>query len=281
MPVIVLLVEGELDAVLMNAICGGTPVVQRGGPKGSLPPKTRDERRRGRGDVRYIRDRDFDFEPPSSEVTSPTVDQVWHATPERSITEPLGWRWCRHSIENYLLEPALVSAAFQWPIKEFEAQLIAAAGSIRHYQIMRFTIGTVRASLPPFKELPNCPDEVKGHEFRLPADLSENVLGNWCRQTVAQFKRMVDDHTEPSAVDQLIAQHASNLSEAAFSEPGAVLRWCSGKDLMMALAPWLSSKRCNDPGAFRMGLRNWASTHPEAVIDLLPEWKNFRTLLRA
>lgn len=272
MPVAVLLVEGELDAVLMNAILGGSPVVQRGGPKGSLAPKTRDERGRGRGAVCYIRDRDFDF-PPAGDLTRPTVDQATGAG-------PLGWRWCRHSIENYLLEPALVNAAFQWPVPTFRSQLVAAARLIRHYQAVRFTIGTIRGNLPPFRELPNCPVDVKGHEFRLPADLSEPAIFTWCRQTVAEFKLLIDDCIEPLKVEQLIAQHSQYLSDEVLSDADAVLRWCSGKDLMMALAPWLAQQNCHNPGDFRLRLRNWASANPDFLVSLLPEWNNFRTLLR-
>jgi len=97
MPVNKLLVEGELDQQLLSAVCKGDPFVEAAlASKNALAPRVRDERRKGLQGVFYLRDRDYDTEPPT-DITSPSKDDG-----------DLGWRWCRHSIENYMLDPLIV-----------------------------------------------------------------------------------------------------------------------------------------------------------------------------
>ena len=50
---------------------------------------------------------------PPSDLSKPTVDAEDGNT-------PIGWRWCRHELENYLIEPLLVSEATGWPISEID-----------------------------------------------------------------------------------------------------------------------------------------------------------------
>ena len=57
----------------------------------------------------------------------------------------MGWHWCRHEIENYLLEPALVAAACSPRITEatYLEQLRGAALRIRYYEAARWAVGLV------------------------------------------------------------------------------------------------------------------------------------------
>jgi len=96
MPVSTLLMEGTLDGVVLNPVLAGNPTIETGCSKGSLGPRCLDQRRNGIPNVCYLRDRDYDYEPPPV-LTEPIVDRV-------SAGVTLGWRWCRHEIENYLLE---------------------------------------------------------------------------------------------------------------------------------------------------------------------------------
>ena len=95
MPVNILLLEGNLDGAVPGPVFNGYPAIETGCPKGSLAPRCLDQRRNGTPDVCYLRDRDYGYEPPAV-ITEPEVDRVWGGM-------TLGWRWCRHEIENYLL----------------------------------------------------------------------------------------------------------------------------------------------------------------------------------
>ena len=123
----VLLVEVKLDAEVLGAILAGRPVVKEAGPKNSLAPRTRVERRERRTcDVCYLRDRDFDHDPP----TEPSRPQVDRTDDDGSV---LGWRWCRHEIESYLIDPDPVANATGWDRDEYARALTSAAVRLRHY----------------------------------------------------------------------------------------------------------------------------------------------------
>ena len=127
MPVTVLYVEGKLEVTVFGKVFAGICQVSlHHGTKGSLPPRACDARRQGIEAV-YVRDRDFDFEPPSTpDRGQPTVDK------RDDAGGVLGWRWCRHSVESYLLDPGVVEAATRWARRDYEERLVAAAQRIRH-----------------------------------------------------------------------------------------------------------------------------------------------------
>lgn len=63
-PIAKLLIEGKLEAEMLTPILQGSPVLQRGGSKNSLRPRTLAERQDNKVAAGYLRDRDFDFDPP-------------------------------------------------------------------------------------------------------------------------------------------------------------------------------------------------------------------------
>lgn len=99
MPIAKLFIEGYLEAEVLNPILHGDPVLQQGGSKYSLKPRARAERKENKVIAGHLRDRDFDFDPPA-DTSKPTVGG-------EDNNGPFGWRWCRHEIENYLIEPAI------------------------------------------------------------------------------------------------------------------------------------------------------------------------------
>jgi hypothetical protein len=273
MPVSQLLVEGKLDLELLQVILAGNPVVASGGSKDSLAPQARNRRQETRTNtVCYVRDRDFDSEPPG-QTDGPTEDR-------RHAGTVLGWRWCRHEIESYLLEPPLVTAATGWDMAEYTSQLLQAARQIRHYQIARWAIGNARRNLPPHYDLRTRPDEANDRDFFLPSDLGEEPIGDWVRQHIAAFFRRVQNSLGPDAVERSLADYAGRISEERLRSPADVLLWCSGKDLFAALAPWLQ-RQGSDPGKVRAQVRDWIRGHPDETLTHLPEWASFRQTLRA
>ena len=102
MPIVKLFVEGALEIQVLNQILLGDPVLQQGGSKNALKARAGTERRENQYTAGYLRDRDFDYDPPA-DLTRPTLDSTFADT-----GIPLGWRWCRHELENYLIDPAVV-----------------------------------------------------------------------------------------------------------------------------------------------------------------------------
>jgi hypothetical protein len=273
MPVNILWLEGNLDGVVLGPVLNGTPAIETGCSKGSLGPRCLDQRRGGIPRVCYLRDRDYDFEPPAI-ITEPVVDRVWDG-----IT--LGWRWCRHEIENYLLDPAVVAAATGWDQATYSVALIAAGLSIRDYQIARWSLGRVKRVLPPGNQLPGRPVEFDDHDFRLAADLSANATAAWARNQVTTFRGQVSAVIDAAVFDQNLADRALQLTEGVFSTPDGVLTWSSGKDLFAALTPWLHANHHLDDGRFRAMMRDWIAANPEPTVLLLPEWQRLREILVA
>jgi hypothetical protein len=273
MPLSRLLVEGHLDAEVLLPLFAGNPVVTGGSPKGSLPPRTRDLRRDTGQLVCYVRDRDFDFLPPA-DLSQPTVDTT-------ATGAALGWRWCRHEIEDYLIDPGVVHAAFGWDRAAFEAQLVTAARTIRHYQAARWTVGQSRQVLPPAREFPSKPAECAGHDFRLPADMTQVGTTTWVQTQAANFLASVQTALTPAALNTALTAHSTRLTDAFLSNVTNVLLWCSGKDLLTGLLPWLQIAHSLHPSQMRTRIRDWIMLNPDQTLVLLPEWDAFRNLLRA
>jgi hypothetical protein len=271
MPVSLLLVEGALDAEVLGAILAGTCAVQIGGAKGSLRHRAKQMRDDHKGEVCYIRDRDFDFEPP--------VDVSRPADDDPHFGLQLGWYWCRHEIENYLIEPALVSQAVGWDEREFASELIVAARRIRDYQIARWVIGTARRSLPPQYELTTRPNEFADRDFLLPDDMSAAAVQAWVKTHIGCFHERVTDALRPEAIEASLARRAHDLADANLDQTTGVLKWCSGKDLLAALSPRLKTKHETEPGILRRRARDWVQKFPDRALELLPEWSAFRARL--
>ncbi len=262
MPVTVLLVEGELDAQIVNALLqdrmpGSAPLVEQGGSKGSLAPKCRD-RRKNTPDTYYLRDRDFDFDPSTHERLEP-------------MPGDLGWRWSRHEIESYLLDPGLASRALGSTKDTISAALVAGALEIREYQAARWVIGRIRRELPPSRELPTGATRA----LRLPDKLDTESIGLWLAERVGAFREKIVPLLDPAAVE---ASRTKALAEMpVFQSAQEALAWCSGKDLMAVVAPRLGF--ASEAPRLRTRLRDWVMEHPHDALELIPEWRDLLAVL--
>lgn len=273
MPVAVLIVEGELDEQVLLPLKPPGLTLVRGDAKGSLAPKARDRRRQQQVRACYLRDRDFDFDPPA-DLSAPTVDKLVGQDEPGAV---LGWRWCRHAIEGYLLEPGLVAAAIRWPQAAYEGQLLAAAAHIRHYTAARWAVGIARRSLPPMRELATRPELT--NEIKLPADCGAASCDAWAHAHVASFLSQLAQTLAPAAVADALAVKKARL--AGLKAPQEVLLWHSGKDLLAALAPALPGRFKNQPVVFLRALRDWLIDNPQAALALFPEWQALLQALTA
>jgi hypothetical protein len=267
MPVNLLFVEGNLDSEILAAVFAGSLLVRRGGSKDGLAPQARYEREQNRVKAAYLRDRDFDHEPPPDYHTV-TVDRQDGDT-------VLGWRWARHEIENYLLDPAIVERAIGISGRDWSTTLTEVAARIRWYQIARWTIGQVRRVLPPSHQLRTRPADLKKKELALPALTDEPFSREWCLTAIAEFLAQVAGKMSPECVEANVNRYSSILTEENLGNIETTLAWCSGKDLLAGLSDEsLGQCRCANAGDLRAALRDWVRENVDETVGQFPEWQD-------
>ncbi len=267
MPVNLLFVEGDLDEQLLNNVFAGSPVVAKRGSKYGLKGIVLAERAEtNNSGIEFLRDRDFDTEP----------DLAAPHTPSPILTQRsgnrLGWSWFRHSIECYLLDPAIAAQALSRPQEQFEVLLREAGEAMRIYQAARWTVGQVRAKLPPVRQLQTHPPSIDG-DFALPVDMSENACWAWLSTSPRDFLQPV---SEAFAENNLRKQFDEYRAKLTGLDASAVLVWYSGKDLLTFIAPRIGTASA---GELRNRLRDWVRRHPDETLALLPEWAALKSVL--
>ncbi len=268
MPLAKLYVEGDLDAAIYNKIFPGV-LIEQGGSKTSLKPQARKDRTSSsaRMNAGYLRDRDFDFTPPEP-LHTPTVDAEHNG-------QAFGWRLNRHELESYLIDPRVISATFEIDLAAWETALHQAATKISHYQIARWTIGSVRSNLPPNYQLYTKPDGVD--EMRLPADLSEAVSLQWCKNAISAFRDKIAPHLDNSAIDAEIERRRNTFQAESIKEAEYALLWCSGKDLFAAVdLTATKDDRIRSPKDLCKRLRDWIRENPDQFVAFYPELQELR-----
>lgn len=272
MSVAILFVEGSLEMAIFTHLLRGNPALRRGGSKYTLKARAGTERAENGIAAAYLRDRDFDFDPPE-DLSSPTIDAS-------SAELPWGWRWCRHELENYLLEPTLVSEAMGWQRSDFENALCESALKIRDYQAARWAIGTARRSLPPAYELRTKPDELDKRELGLPACLDKKVVRDWATQSIEEHRQRFVSATESGRVESSFESFLTRFDGEFVQSLEQILLWFSGKDLLVGMSDWLVTQKLPNAGLLRADVRDWIIAHPERALELLPEWKQLVDALR-
>jgi len=273
MPVAKLFVEGSLEVQILTPILLGNPVPQQGGSKDTLRARAGTDRRENKVAAGYLRDRDFDSDPPA-DLTKPSEERTFE-----NSGVPFGWRWCRHEIENYLIEPAIVSEAMSWPIPHIEEALREAARRIRNYETARWTVGVVCRALPPHYELRTRPDGL--NEIDLPPALDPEAVTAWASRSIEDHRGPMVAATAPDSVQASLDTFAARFDEVFVADVTSVLLWFPGKDLLAGMSDWLLSRAVPNPGSLRASLRDWIITNPERSLELLPEWKAMTEVVRA
>lgn len=267
-----LLVEGELDQELLTPVTEGKPVVELVGGKGSIVPRARWERKDKDNHCVYIRDRDFDYEPDVS-----VIGPIEHKKHNGSV---LGWHWNRHELENYMIDPAIVTKAVVVAREDYENALIEAGLSIIHYQAACWAVGKVRSKLPPSYKLETHPTGIDRDKFQLPTDCSEKRSREWLSEHVGEFRTEILPLMEPTSLSDTFESRNAQFLEPEFMTVENILLWFSGKDLLAALGEWLNNNHRGNPGDFRKILRDWMMREPDRVLELLEEWKNLVAILK-
>lgn len=177
MSIKLLYVEGKIDSQILNALISegglrGITVSDKGSKEGLQSRVVHERERTGEEDIYYLRDRDFDYD---------VVLGVDSPIEIRRGGQIVGWHWCRHELENYLIEPGLLSRVFNESMDEIIETMISSANLIRSYEVARWTLGYSkrRGMLPPHYDLHTRPDIVRSKELCVPIDWSSDDCMEW------------------------------------------------------------------------------------------------------
>jgi hypothetical protein len=271
MPVTQLYVEGSLDQRVLTGVLSGQVAVASRGTKDDLPHIVRRELDDGKTGIAYLRDRDFDSEPPHIQAVEVAVDRELSGT-------VLGYRWDRTELENYLLEPAIASAALRVDLAEWSVELAKAAAQLHAYTAGRWTLGQLRARTHRVTKIKTRPDSLSGKVFPLPKSLMEADVRTWLSATVTGVSAAVSKEFDVVATTKQFESYKGILS-GKFG--GEILRWYSGKDLFGVLASYFQSKGIDNSADAMERVLVWLET-PNGIstaMSNLPEWKNLATVL--
>ena len=230
MPVTQLYVEGSLDQrVLTHVLAGQVAVIARG-TKDDLHHIVRRELAEGKSGIAYLRDRDFDSEPPPGTTDTVGVDRLSNGI-------VLGYHWERTELENYLLEPGR-HAALSFDLAEFTAEITKAAALLRPYTAGRWTLGQLRARNRGIISVKTRPDSLSGKAFPLPKSFVEHDVISWLETAVTDVRVAVAREFETAAILKQFDHYKVVL--AGIMSGSEVLRWYSGKDLFGVLAGYFN-----------------------------------------
>lgn len=191
----------------------------------------------------------------------------------------LGWRWQRKEIENFLVDPAVVSRCLGEAapnLDNYREVLEDAANAIANYQAARTALSVSRRR---FQELPSCwgPEDAFDRQ-PFPQDLSDRG----CRDAL---RVSVQAHAAGQAVtiDEVNMRYEQLLPE--FAAGGARRRdylWTfAGKDLLIAMENGLQHLGFQTPRAFRekivLGIEK---TGGEVLRGWIQEWASLADLVQ-
>lgn len=210
--------------------------------------------------------------------------QDWHShrsdEPKRWETSDrvhLGWRWARKEIENYIIDPTLVSKALGDAAPNAEAYhrtLFEARNRISDYEAARTALAVSR---PRFQDLPSNFGRPRGKEKHPIPDVFDERS---CRQGLRQ---VIEAHQSTQLVDLSIVerQFESLLPEC---RSGGVryhnfMAAFAGKDLLWAMDDDLRTAGFGGAPAFREKVLVGIASTTEDIADWLIEWKRLRKMV--
>lgn len=273
MPVSVLLCEGaenSPDIRVLNKLLGGLCSVEANGGKYGMGARILARRQAmNRNTVFGILDGDFlkDWHSPAG------APRDWHADQTR-----LGWRWERKEIENYILDPEVVSRVIdesELPSGRYRDMLGQAASTISTYQAARTALSKCRRR---FQDLPSAFGATRGlDDLPYPKELDEAS----CR---AQIEKCATDHQRQQEISpaKVLSEFDSLLPE--FQENGSrrrdYLYTFAGKDLLWAMNTELQSLGLRGAKAFREKILIGIEQCIDDISTWIPEWSALQTKIR-
>ncbi|MGO8675233.1 MAG: hypothetical protein ACLQVX_05115 [Limisphaerales bacterium] len=256
---------------MLTRVLAGQVAVTPGGTKDDLHHIVRRELEEGKSGIAYLRDRDFDSEPPPSGTDGVEVDRLINGV-------VLGYRWDRTELENYLLEPPLVAAALGFDLAEFSAEVARVASVLHAYTAGRWTLGQLRARTRRMTRVRTRPESLSGTAFPLPKSLAEADVVSWLDTVVTRVSQAVAKEFDVAAIRSQFEMYKNVLSGKCGAE---ILRWYSGKDLLGVLAGYFQSKGINNSAEALERVVVWLET-PDGIstaMGHLPDWRNLAGVL--
>ena len=277
MPLSLLFCEGgpnSPDVRILGKLLAGRCEVRPGGSIHGMGDRIRAYREvLGGGQVAGVVDGDF-------RESWPTVRPLEEAEGwAGSDGETLGWRWSRKEIENYLLDPDVVSRALgeRAPDPEaYQAQLDAAAEALVAYEAARTALSICRRRLRP---MPTSWGPQRGRERHpFPDDISEAGCRSGLRSTV-------EEHSEGQAVtpDEVLKRYLDLSPKFAAGAPRRrdFLWTFAGKDLLWVMEAGLKELGLGSGRAFREQVLLGIEKTPDDISTWLPEWEALAAAVQA
>lgn len=274
-PVNLLLCEGgpgSPDVRVLRKLLAGYCEVRPAGSKYGMGTSILAHREAiGERQIAGLLDGDF---PASWERDVPPETPVnWESSDQRIR---FGWRWARKEVENYLVDPDVVSRSLGEaapPAEQYRRQLDAAAERIAVYQAARTALSNCRRRFQP---LPASWGPERGRDKHpFPDDLS----GAACREGI---QRTVAAHlVEQVSPEEVMRRYDELLPE--FAEGGIRRRsyaWLfAGKNLLLGMESDLVQLRSRNAGAFREKVLLGIENTSEDIATWVPEWAALRASL--
>jgi len=271
MPVDVLLCEGvdhSPDVRVLNKLLGGLCTVEPSGSKHRMDNQILVRRKVSPASVVMgLRDPDFD-----RAWTAPSdVPETWRKDTGGGPGVPLGWRWSRKEIENYLIDPAVVALALGVrapPPSQYQQVLDRAADRLSAYTAARVALTRHRIHWRP---LPNRWGRPRGSD-RYP--FPDNLKRKECRKRIRSLVRRYAPSAplDPAVVlREFTAQYQHHRPSTGLWRMH-FLHTYGGRDLLLQMENDLQSFGFNNSTEFLerilLGIRDTF----DDITFWLPEW---------
>jgi len=221
--------------------------------------------------VAALKDRDFDSDE-SLPLNSP---RSWLAR-VHSQNIQVGWSWERKEIENYLIDPGVVSRALGSqapPIEDYRAALEESAQNIADYTAARIALSLSRQQLLP---LNNCWGNIGGqHPF--PDRLAESDCRIGITDIVRQYEQaqIIRENDVLNFFDQLLP-----VCRVGGNRFQSFLTFFSGKDLLCGMRAALIGWGLGEPFVFRERIVKGIENSTENVSSWIPEWNQLKQVVQ-
>jgi hypothetical protein len=212
------------------------------------------------------------------DLDSPTEGKPgdWFTRPNNQPIR-IGWHWERVEVENYLIDPVVVTNTLKLSTDTaaaYQEAFAVAAESLADYTAARYALSRSRARWTRLENRWGESAGLKNHNFPTQHDHLS------CRAGILDCLTQYLQHLpSESAVFERYEQARIDYAPAGLRGKQPEVYY-AGKDLLCALGPALSKLNFGNPGKFReLMLSNIESSH-EPVWEWLPEWRELRRYLQ-
>lgn len=274
MPVSMLLCEGgpnSPDVRVLSKILTGLCEVKPFGGKYGMGDRIIARREILGNDTVYgILDRDFakEWHPPKNQPCK------WESRDHQTW---FGWRWERNEIENYLLDPDIVSKALSnssLNMSDYQNALEQARDKISIYQASRIALSISRKRFNPLASSFGTP-KGKNEQHLFPDRLDEPAC-------IEGIKNAIQDHQQNQIVSENDVIQAFERYKPDCLAGGDryqhYLVAFSGKDLLWSMNEWFEQNNIIGAWAFREKVIKGIQNSTDDVALWLNEWEILRSM---